>query len=253
MPVCAGVDGCKAGWIAVIREAGGEARASVFARFDLLLGALPADAIVAVDMPIGLPERAGPGGRGPEALVRPHLGQRQSSVFAIPSRAAVHAEPGPFADVEEWYAAHRRASAVARATSDPPRGVSIQAFGIFSKIRELDALMIARPELRERVIESHPEVAFRRLNGGQAMSLPKKIKGRVNPAGMEERRALLCRTGGLAGVFLHMPPPRGAAEDDFLDACAMLVVAERHARHETRPTPDPPLADAYGIPIAIWA
>ncbi|MEO4001133.1 DUF429 domain-containing protein [Mesorhizobium sp. CAU 1732] len=249
--VCAGVDGCKAGWV-VVRRAPGEApEVRVVADFAALLDALPDTAIVAVDMPIGLPDRAGAGGRGPEALVRRHLGQRQSSVFSIPSRRAVHAEPGPFSGVEDWYAAHRRASAVARETSDPPRGVSIQAFGIFSKIREIDALMIARPELRMRVIESHPEAAFWRLNDSEAMSLPKKVKGGVNAPGMEERRGLLSRHG-LSRAFLEAAPPRGAASDDYLDACAMLLVAERHARGETVPFPDPPLADAYGIPVAIW-
>ncbi|TGU52611.1 DUF429 domain-containing protein, partial [Mesorhizobium sp. M2D.F.Ca.ET.148.01.1.1] len=84
---------------------------------------------------------------------------------------------------------------IAKATSDPPRGVSIQAFGIFAKIREIDQLLIARPDLRGRVFESHPEVAFCRLNGGIAMMLPKKVKGAVNPAGMEERKALLRRHG----------------------------------------------------------
>lgn len=251
MSNCAGVDGCKAGWVAVIRRSVGAVEAAVFTDFAALLDALPDDAIVAVDMPIGLPERAGHGGRGPEALVRRHLGQRQSSVFSIPSRAAVHAEPGPFAGIEEWYAAHRRASAVARATSKPPRGVSIQAFGIFSKIREIDALMIARPALRTRVIESHPEVAFWRLNDGHPMTLPKKVKGRINVPGMVERKALLARCG-LPEAFVSAPPPRGAAADDFLDACAMLLIAERHARGEAVPFPDPPLADAYGIPIAIW-
>ena len=167
----------------------------------------PDDAIIAVDMPIGLPDFSHRGGRGPEALVRPLLGQRQSSVFSIPSRAAVYAETAPFTTVEEWYAAHRRASEVAMRTSDPPRGVSIQAFGIFSKIREIDALMRERPDLRERVIESHPEVAFMRLNGGQPMLLPKKIKGMVNPAGMEERKALLCRHG-YDRQFLDRKPPR---------------------------------------------
>lgn len=251
MRACAGADGCKAGWVAVMRAAGEEPRRQVFATFAALLDALPADAAVAVDMPIGLPERAGPGGRGPETLVRRHLGERQSSVFSIPSRAAVHAEPGPFASVEDWYAAHRRASAVARETSDPPRGVSIQAFGIFSKIREIDALMIARPELRSRVKESHPEAAFWRLNGEKAMSLPKKVKGRVNPTGMEERRALLALRG-LPRSFLDQPPPRGAAEDDFLDACAMLLVAERFARGEAVSFPEEPPTDGHGIPIAIW-
>ncbi|CAN7530862.1 DUF429 domain-containing protein [Aminobacter sp. LjRoot7] len=246
----AGVDGCKAGWIAVIRDDAGT-KAQVFGSFETLLAAIPDDAVVAVDMPIGLPDFTTKGGRGPETLVRPVLGQRQSSVFSIPSRAAVYADIADFTDLEAWYAAHRRSSEVAMQTSEPPRGVSIQAFGIFSKIREIDALMMARPELRERVIESHPEVAFWRLNGGQAMSLPKKIKGRVNPDGMEERRVLLARVGHDRG-FLDQTPPRGAAADDFLDACAMMLIAERHRRGETASFPSPPERDSHGIPVAIW-
>lgn len=247
-----GVDGCKAGWIAVRRDPGAAPSAAVFPSFAALLDALPADATVAVDMPIGLPDVSQKGGRGPEALVRPLLGNRQSSVFAIPSRAALYAHTDGFTTIEAWYAAHRRASEVAKATSDPPRDVSIQAFGIFAKIREIDAVLIARPELRRRVFESHPEVAFCRLNGDQAMRLPKKIKGAVNPAGMAERKALLCRHGYVSG-FLDRTPPRGAAADDFLDAAAMMLIAGRIAGGEARPFPDPPLADRFGIPVAIWA
>lgn len=246
----AGVDGCKAGWIAVIRNDAGT-YAQVFGSFAELLAAMPDDTVVSVDMPIGLPDFTTKGGRGPEALVRPLLGQRQSSVFSIPSRAAVHAEAAAFTDIEAWYAAHRRSSAVAMQTSEPPRGVSIQAFGIFSKIREIDALMIARPELRGRVIESHPEVAFWRLNGGQAMGLPKKIKGSVNPAGMAERKTLLARCGHERS-FLDQASPRGAATDDFLDACAMMLIAGRHRRGETVSFPSPPGRDSHGIPVAIW-
>jgi len=246
----AGVDGCKAGWIAVIRD-DADTKAQVFVSFEALLAAMPDDAVVAVDMPIGLPDFTTRGGRGPEALVRPLLGQRQSSVFSIPSRAAVHAESAEFTDLETWYAAHRRSSEVAMRTSEPPRGVSIQAFGIFSKIREIDALMISRLELRERVIESHPEVAFWRLNGGQAMRLPKKIKGRVNADGMVERKTLLARVGHDRS-FLDQIPPRGAAADDFLDACAMMLIAERHRRGETMSFPSPPGRDINGIPVAIW-
>ena len=195
-----GVDGCPAGWIAVFREADGDPSTAVFSTFAALTEAFPA-AIIAVDMPIGLPEFSGKGGRGPEALVRPLLGPRQSSVFSIPSRSAVYAETAAFTTVEAWYEAHRRASGVAKATSDPPRGVSIQAFGIFPKIREMDTLLRERADLGMRVFESHPEVAFMMLNGGQPMRLPKKIKGMVNPAGMEERKALLCRHGYNSGFL----------------------------------------------------
>ena len=245
----AGLDGCKAGWVAAVKLPGEPPRAQVHASMEAFLACMPADIVVAVDMPIGLPDFTPAGGRGPERLVRRLLGERQSSVFSIPSRAAVHAEPGPFASVADWYAAHRRASAVARETSDPPRGVSIQAFGIFSKIREIDRLLIARPELRTQIFESHPEVAFWKLNDERAMRLPKKIKNRINPAGMEERCQLL--TGcGLDAAFLGVVPP-GAGADDFLDACAMLLIAARHVRGETASFPATPQLDGRGLEIAI--
>ena len=205
----AGVDGCKAGWVVVSIPAGQSLRVDVHQAFSDLLEALDGNALVAVDMPIGLPDLAGKGGRGPEQMVRPLIGARQSSVFAIPSRTAIFAEPGPFADIEAWSSAHRRASAVARATSDPPRGVSIQAFGLFSKIREIDTALRAESSLQERVFESHPEVAFWRLNGEVAMMAPKKMKGRINVPGMEERKSLLAGNG-LSRAFLDQPTPRGA-------------------------------------------
>ena len=247
-----GVDGCPGGWIAVWRQGGGEPSVRVFPAFAELIDAVSEDAIVAVDMPIGLPEFSSRGGRGPEALVRPLLGPRQSSVFSIPSRAAVYAETAPFTTVEEWYAAHRRASGIAMRTSDPPRGVSIQAFGIFPKIREIDTLLRERSVLRERIIESHPEVAFMLGNGGQPMLRPKKVKGMVNPDGMQERKALLCRHG-YDRTFLDQRPPIGAKPDDFLDAACMMLVADRIGRGQAVSFPDPPGRDAHGIPVAIRA
>lgn len=248
----AGVDGCAGGWIMARHRPGAGVSITLHGTFEHLVEHASAPAIIAVDMPIGLPAFSSRGGRGPEALIRPLLGMRQSSVFSIPSRAAVFAWEEPFTTLEAWYEGHRRASDVARRTSDPPRGVSIQAFGIFGKIRELDAALRSDPALRERVIESHPELAFRQLNGGQAMSLPKKVKGRVNPAGMEERKALLC-VHGIDRRLLDGRPPRGAGEDDLLDAAAMLLIAARHAKGETVPFPDPPGEDEHGIRIAIWA
>src|SRR5262245_5963387 len=161
----AGVDGCPAGWVvALVRAAGEEVRVDVVPRFADVFYAQPA--IVAVDIPIGLPERTGYGGRAAENAVRPLLGARQSSVFSVPSRAAVQATD------------YAGACRVALATSDPPRRISKQLFMIAPKIREVDAVLRDDAALRATVFEVHPEVAFWRLNGERGLPEPKKVKGR---------------------------------------------------------------------------
>jgi len=235
----AGVDGCKAGWIAVfLREDGGaEPVVAVTPRFADLLAHPLAPEVIAVDMPIGLPERIGPNGRGPEKAVRPKLGQRQSSVFAVPSRAAVYAED------------YRAACDIALATSQPPRRVSKQCFHLFRKIREIDGLI--SPATQHRVFEAHPELAFWRLNGERAMSLPKHVKSEASRPGLDERRDLLVRHG-FDDDWLQAVP-RGAGLDDLLDAAALALIARRILAGEAQSFPAEPQRDARGLEMAIWA
>ena len=266
--IIAGVDGCRAGWVAVIGRLGTAAspatprpshvptlerlEARVFPRFDFLLDALAEDAVLAVDMPIGLPERIEGPGRAAEKAARPLLGERQSSVFSIPARAAVEAGAGPFRSEIHRREAYREACAIAARLSHPPRRISIQGFSLFPKIVEIDRLLLADPRRALRVIEGHPELAFRMLNDGVPVRSPKKIRGSVDATGMEDRRRLLL-AAGLGRDFLYAPAPAGAAQDDFLDACAMLCVAARHAGGIAVAHPAPPERDARGLPIAIWA
>lgn len=249
MAVLAGVDGCPGGWIAAVEDSG-IVRAKTFGRFAELAASLGDDALIAVDMPIGLPDHCF-GGRGPEQLVRPLLGARQSSVFSIPSRDAVHACTDAEA-AADWYGAHRACCAAARATSTPPRAVAIQGFGLFRKIRELDAFLRAAPGRAERIVEGHPELAFWRLNGRAPLSRPKKVKGVPYGPGFDERAALLATQGFGADFLAALPSPAlGAARDDLLDACAMLTVARRLAAGVAKSFPPDPPRDRFGLPIAI--
>ncbi|PVB61241.1 DUF429 domain-containing protein [Labrenzia sp. 011] len=236
----AGVDGCRAGWIAVLRvpKIPDTLELRLFPRFADLLVLVPLVDIIAVDMPIGLPDRVGPAGRGPEKAARRHLGQRQSSVFTVPSRAAVYEEDYP------------AACETALETSDPPKKVSRQCFHLFPKIREIDALMT--PELEARVHEVHPELAFWRLNGETEMSLPKKIRSRANPDGLDQRRDLLV-SKGLDRAFLDQKPPPGCGRDDLLDAAANCLIAERILMGQAEPFPKDYRRDGRGLRMAIWA
>ncbi|AWM88753.1 hypothetical protein C4E04_19855 [Microvirga sp. 17 mud 1-3] len=237
----AGIDGCPAGWIAVLMDLGGSHPPimRIERHMAAIVDAPEAPQVIAVDMPIGLPERTQGSGRRPEQLIRPLLGARQSSVFAIPARRAVEAED------------YGTACAEALRTSDPPRKVSRQGFHLFPKIREIDSLLRSRPELVARVVEVHPELAFWSMNGERPLPEPKKVKSRPYPPGLALRRALLVRAG-LPRDMVEARPPRGAAEDDLLDALVGLAVVIDIARGKGRSFPDPPDRDAHGLPVAIW-
>jgi len=217
-----------------------ELRVRLVARFIDVTAALEAPAVIAIDIPIGLPERTGYGGRAAENAVRPLLGARQSSVFSVPSRAAIAARD------------YRDACRIALATSEPPRKVSKQLFMLAPKIREVDAALRADAALSQRVFEVHPELAFWRLNGEQALSEPKKVKSRPYELGLALRRQLLIKAG-LPAAAVEASPPKGAGPDDLIDALACVVIAWRIFNGVAQPFPDPPERDAFGLRMTIWA
>jgi predicted RNase H-like nuclease len=224
-PWLAGLDGCRAGWVAAfVRPDGDEVRVRIVQHF--------ADVLAAPGV--------GPEGRGPERAIRPLLGARQSSVFSVPPRAAIYATD------------FRAAFAAALAASNPPRKVSKQLFAIAPKIKEVDIVLRADREGRGRVYETHPELAFWRLNDDRALSEPKKLKGTFYMPGLTLRRGLLIKAGLPASV-VEAAPPKGAGIDDLLDALACATVARRIHRGYARPFPDPPGRDSYDLPVAIWA
>lgn len=239
----AGLDGCRRGWLAVLIDMEGEAahRLRLLTAFAEVFSLPEAPEKIAIDIPIGLPERAIIGGRLCCNALRRRLGDRRSAVFAAPARMAV---------MESDYAC---ACAVAFTLSDPPRRVSKQCFNIFPKIREVDAAMT--PALQDRVRESHPEGAFWAMNGATPLKEPKKMKSRPYPPGLALRRRLLAEAGYPAD-FLKQPLFRqmGVGEDDFLDACACAWTASRLFRGEAIRFPEgvPPI-DARGLRMEIWA
>jgi predicted RNase H-like nuclease len=237
----AGVDGCRSGWLVVLRpltEPGG-AMARLVASFADVLAMPENPAAIAIDIPIGLPERFGIGGRLADAAARANLGARQSAVFAVPSRAAVSALD------------YSDACAAALRTSEPPRKVSKQTFNLFPKIREVDALMT--PALQARVVECHPELAFWAMAGERPLSEPKKVKSRPFEPGLALRRELLM-AADYARELLSSQPFRSAeaGPDDLLDAAACSWTAARLAQGLARSFPAQPDFDARGLAMAIW-
>jgi predicted RNase H-like nuclease len=209
----AGVDGCRAGWVVASATLD---RRSIVAP-DLRIVPRFADALreghdaIAVDIPIGLPDAAEPGGRACDRLARARLGRRAASVFSPPVRAALGA------------ATYREALAINRASSPHGLGFTIQCWNIVPKIREVDALMT--PGTRRIVHEAHPELCFATMAGSPM------THGKATPEGRAERLAALRAAGiDLDQAAIDAFPRKDAKADDVLDACACLWTAARIAR-----------------------
>jgi predicted RNase H-like nuclease len=218
----AGLDGCRAGWVAAIKE--GDAVETRILHSDEEVLALFAEClIVAIDIPIGLTTD---GPRPCDRHARRHLGARASSVFPAPIR--------PLIAVREYVEANRLSRELQKG-----KGISKQAWAIVPKIVQIDRLLQRHHELRGRVYEVHPEVSFAARN---REALP---ASKHKPEGLDARRTLV------TAHFGELPPvPRGASEDDLLDAFAALWSAERITRNEHGVLGDGHV-DVTGLPMRI--
>src|SRR4030095_8030419 len=234
VPLMAGVDGCRAGWLVVLayplaRNAH-EHQVTVCARFDEVLALLPPSTVSAVDIPIGLLVEQQPGGRDCDRCARRWLERLSSSVFTPPTRPLVDAT---------HYAQVRG------------HGVSIQAFNILPKIREVDRVMT--PTLQQRVYEAHPELAFQFLAGHPLQDRKKTVAGRA-----ERLRILETIPSpwfhGIRVAFeqvLHACKRTDVAPDDILDAYVLMWTALRIWRAQAHRVPRIPQHDARGISLEI--
>jgi predicted RNase H-like nuclease len=228
-----GVDACKAGWFSLCRI-GGVARvvAGLFPSFAEMVDQVPGRAVIAVDIPIGLPEA---GSRACDVEARKALGRgRGSSVFTPPLRPALAAP--------SWEAA----SQITKQVSG--RGLTRQSWALAPRIREVDAVLAARPDLRSRIREVHPELSFWAWNDGRAMAASKRADD-----GRRERRQLVDATFGAAtyDTIRDKLPRKDVADDDILDAFAALWTAGRIGAGEARTLPDAPPRDGAGRPMEI--
>ncbi len=230
--IAAGVDGCRAGWLYAAQDLRtGRCRVGVLSRIGEILLLDPAPAVIAIDIPIGLTDQ---GPRACDQEARRLLGRpRSSSVFPAPIRRMLDAE------------GYARACAIGRRTDG--RAINRETWNIIPKIREADSLLGAHPELRAKVHEAHPELSFFRWNGRRAMA-----HGKRTEEGRAERRTLIAsQFRGCTEAAAGRLPRGGWAQDDLLDAFALLWTARRIARGTAVTIPVEAPVDSLGVPMRI--
>ena len=232
-----GVDGCRSGWVAVqSNSSNSQLSGAVYARFsDLLAAHADADRIW-VDIPIGLPW-AQCRKRKCDSEARHLLASRASSIFSPPSRPAAYASD---------YAQARQKNLAELGCS-----LSIQAWGICSKIVEVDDLFARRKALPTMVVEAYPELCFWHLNGKVPLSANKKTaEGRAQRA-----KLLIAHNPNVDAELqrlISQTRRKDVQVDDLLDAMALAIRARQSLTHPAIPLADGEQTDAIGLSMQIY-
>ncbi|MBT8212837.1 MAG: DUF429 domain-containing protein [Acidimicrobiia bacterium] len=216
-----GIDGWKAGWIAVV-VGDGPLRVEYRETLAGFVDRYPDETLV-VDVPIGFPLE---GRRKADAEARQFVGPRRSSVFSVAPKDVM--ERASYSEALEWCRSKYR------------YGLSAQAFALRHKISEASDLVAAG----QLLAEGHPEVSFRALKGGHLEYSKKSWNGQA------ERQALL----GAAEIAIPLDLPAvvgSAPPDDILDAAVLAWTAQRLGAGAAESLPSPP-EQISDRPVAIW-
>jgi predicted RNase H-like nuclease len=230
-----GIDGCRAGWLAVSLSNDGSTRAYLLRTHAELLELFHTADRILIDMPIGLSEQMPT--RTCDRLLRQALGNRYaSSVFSPPVRAAVYA--------------HSYAEACELNAAIAGKKISKQTWFITAKIRQIDTILRQYPALRHIVYESHPELLFQRLHQLQPLIAKKR-----SLEGKQIRLQLLAEV--IPTIHESFASIRQAyarkdvADDDCLDALVLAYFAQRSMSDGLVSLPNPPEYDACAIAMSI--
>lgn len=228
----AGVVPCPDGWLVAAGKLVGiqvfPEEPRVAATFREVLDNIPEFVVIAVTLPVGLPDQPRRGGRTADAAARDLLGfPHAGAIGSTPTRKSLacrsydeaRAANGGLLDVVTWQQ--------------------------FKKIREIDAEM--QPYLQRKVYEVRPELSFLQLNDDVAMKHTKDSK-----AGQAERQELLRRRmPGSERVLDFEGLPESVRLAHRTDACGALWTARRVAAKAITRLPENPEWDENGLRMQI--
>lgn len=234
----AGVDGCRDGWVAVLLEINEERRIQkeevrVVPTFDDLLHLPESPRFVGIDIPLGLPNSAVPGGRTCDQEARRLLGhKRGTSVFSPPVRSVLRAR------------SYEEALKLNRESSRHDVGITMQVYNVLPKLREVHEVMT--PELQARVREVHPELSFAAMQGEPVEA------SKHSPQGKQQRLKLLDQHFADVEAALAEAESGSVTDEDVIDAYAAAWTAWRMAIGKAQTVPEHLQVDPRGLRMGIW-
>ena len=201
-----GVDGCKAGWFAVILTEEGDWDIDVFSDVSHLLNKIDDSSLILIDIPIGLSSRKRQCDIEARRLLKP---KRASSVFTAPCRPAIYCKN------------YKEASDINEERTG--RRLSLQTWNIIPKIREVDNLLINREFAKSCVRETHPEICFWAMAGHPMEHYKKTAEGYSER--MQVLQSVYPNTKDIINRALSAYTRKEVARDDILDALSAAITA----------------------------
>jgi len=200
-----GIDACRKGWC-VTGKVGHVLVWGCYNDINDVIAAYPNVDRILIDIPIGLSSKGYM--RTVDAKARKQLSKRKSSIFSPPCREAV------------FTSTYKDALEINKQITG--KGISIQAYNISSKIREIDEWFNQKP-IGLEVLEAHPELCFKTLNRCEDLQFSKHQN-----EGIKERQEILfyhnTELKPLYEDILNTYKRSEVKPDDILDAMALLLV-----------------------------
>ena len=225
---CVGIDGCKGKWVAVCITENGFEVEKLNTIDDICKRYYNADSMI-IDIPIGLPESRSD--MRPDLLVKKELGKKGSSIFEVPCRQAVYAQG--------------KEEAIDCNVSVLGKKLNPFSLGISKAIKQVDEFLQSNPHWRNKLVESHPEFCFSKLNENRPV-----FEDKTTNDGQQKRLEVLRRyypdANQVIGKFLADVPYRKKI-DDVIDALCLAVMGKLIIERGVKTIPEYPMTDNTGI------
>lgn len=185
-----------------------------------------------IDITIGLADSREEAAHRPENAARKILKGKSSSIFPVPFRSVARANTV----AEAWN--------ISKALN---AGANYMTMGIRDAVNEIDIFLQENETWKNVLYESHPEVCFALLNGGNPV-----MEKKSEEQGIEKRLEILEKYG-IDRVDVTQHPLFTKYRDDVVDAVCLALVGKFavEGNSATIPIEDEIKADATGLKMQM--
>lgn len=226
-----GIDGCDGGWMTAMLSSSRLLIERYKSIAEVLAAHKTADKFI-IDIPIGLADSGEEAVHRPDNAARKILKGKSSSLFPVPFRSVARAKTV----AEAWN--------ISKALN---AGANYMTMGIRNAVNEIDIFLQENEAWKNVLHESHPEVCFALLNGGNPI-----MEKKSEEQGIEKRLEILEKYG-IDRMSVTRHPLFAKYSDDVVDAVCLAFIGRFavEGKSATIPNVDEIKTDSTGLKMQM--